>query len=48
MTFCKRLVEKPKFYFFDPGIVLSVSKKLSVSITPKTAPYGPVIYGKKG
>lgn len=39
-SFRKRLVEKPKFYFFDPGIVRSLSRRLSVPLTPKTAAYG--------
>lgn len=39
-SFRKRLVEKPKFYFFDTGIVRSLSRRLSVPLTPKTAAYG--------
>ncbi len=39
-SFRKRLVEKPKFYFFDPGVVRSLSRRLSVPLTPKTAAYG--------
>jgi predicted AAA+ superfamily ATPase len=39
-SFRKRLVEKPKFYFFDPGVVRSLSRRLSVSLIPKTAAYG--------
>lgn len=39
-SFRKRLVEKPKFYFFDPGIVRGLSRRLSVPLTPKTAAYG--------
>lgn len=39
-SFRKRLVEKPKFYFFDPGVVRSLSRRLSVALTPKTAAYG--------
>lgn len=39
-SFRKRLVEKPKFYFFDPGVVRSLSRRLSVPLVPKTAAYG--------
>lgn len=39
-SFRKRLVGKPKFYFFDPGIVRSLSRRLSVPLIPKTAAYG--------
>jgi predicted AAA+ superfamily ATPase len=39
-SFRKRLVEKPKFYFFDPGVVRALSRRLSVPLTPKTAAYG--------
>ena len=39
-SFRKRLVEKPKFYFFDTGVVRSLSRRLSVPLTPKTAAYG--------
>ncbi len=39
-SFRKRLVEKPKFYFFDPGVVRSLSRRLSVPLIPKTAAYG--------
>ncbi len=39
-SFRKRLVEKPKFYFFDPGIVRSLSRRLSVPLIPKTTAYG--------
>jgi predicted AAA+ superfamily ATPase len=39
-SFRKRLVEKPKFYFFDPGVVRQLSRRLSVSLIPKTAAYG--------
>ena len=39
-SFRKRLVEKPKFYFFDPGVVRGLSRRLSVPLTPKTAAYG--------
>jgi len=36
----KRLVEKPKFYFFDTGIVRSLSRRLSMPLIPKTSAYG--------
>lgn len=39
-SFRKRLVEKPKFYFFDPGVVRSLSRRLSVPLEPRTAAYG--------
>ncbi len=39
-SFRKRFVEKPKFYFFDLGVVRSLSRSLSVPLTPKTAAYG--------
>lgn len=39
-SFRKRLVEKPKFYFFDPGVVRTLSRRLSAELTPKTAAYG--------
>jgi predicted AAA+ superfamily ATPase len=39
-SFRKRLVEKPKFYFFDTGIVRSLSRRLSVPLTPQTSAYG--------
>ena len=39
-SFRKRLVEKPKFYFFDPGVVRNLSRRISIPLTPKTAAYG--------
>lgn len=39
-SFRKRLVEKPKFYFFDPGVVRSLARRLSVPLTVKTSAYG--------
>lgn len=39
-SFRKRLVEKPKFYFFDPGVVRSLSRRLSVPLSAQTAAYG--------
>ncbi len=38
-SFRKRLVEKPKFYFFDPGVVRCLSRRLTVSLVPKTTAY---------
>jgi len=39
-SFRKRFIEKPKFYFFDTGIVRSLSRRLSIPLVPKTAAYG--------
>ncbi len=39
-SFRKRLVEKPKFYFFDLGVLRALSRRLSVSLTPQTSAYG--------
>lgn len=39
-SFRKRLSEKPKFYFFDTGVVRSLSRRLSMPLIPKTAAYG--------
>lgn len=39
-SFRKRLMEKPKFYFFDPGVVRSLSRRLTVPLMPKTTAYG--------
>lgn len=39
-SFRKRLVEKPKFYFFDTGVVRCLSRRLSIPLTPKTSAYG--------
>lgn len=41
-SFRKRLVEKPKFYFFDPGVVRALSRRLTVPLSPKTSAYGEV------
>lgn len=38
-SFRKRLVEKPKFYFFDTGVVRSLTRRLSVPLVPQTAAY---------
>src|ERR1700733_4999266 len=39
-SFRKRLSEKPKFYFFDTGVVRSLSRRLLVPLVPKTFAYG--------
>ncbi|MCE2982100.1 MAG: AAA family ATPase [Parachlamydia sp.] len=39
-SFRKRLAGKPKFYFFDPGVVRSLSRRLSLPLLPKTFSYG--------
>lgn len=39
-SFRKRLVEKPKFYFFDTGLVRCLSRRLSVPLIPQTSAYG--------
>ncbi len=39
-SFRKRLVEKPKFYFFDTGVVRALSRRLSIPLLPKTSAYG--------
>lgn len=39
-SFRKRLVEKPKFYFFDPGVVRALSRRLTIPLAPKTVSYG--------
>lgn len=39
-SFRKRLVGKPKFYFFDLGVVRSLSRRLSVPLVQRTAAYG--------
>lgn len=36
----KRLAKHPKFYFFDPGVVRALTKKLSVRLEPKTSEFG--------
>jgi len=36
----KRLSHKPKFYFFDLGIVRALTKRLTISIEPKTPDFG--------
>ena len=39
-SFRKRLAEKPKFYFFDTGVVRSLSRRLSVPLVSRTSAYG--------
>ena len=39
-SFRKRLSEKPKFYFFDLGVVRALSRRLSVPLIEKTSAYG--------
>ncbi len=36
----KRLREKPKFYFFDTGVVRALSRMTSVELMPQTSAYG--------
>jgi predicted AAA+ superfamily ATPase len=36
----KRLSEKPKFYFFDTGVVRALSRLTSVPLEPRTMAYG--------
>jgi uncharacterized protein len=36
----KRLSQKPKFYFFDTGVVRALSRLMNVPITPSTHAYG--------
>lgn len=39
-SFRKRLSQKPKFYFFDLGIVRALTRSLSLPLLPKTSAYG--------
>jgi predicted AAA+ superfamily ATPase len=39
-SFRKRFAQKPKFYFFDPGVSRCLSRRLSIPLTPKTVAYG--------
>lgn len=41
-SFRKRLSLKPKFYFFDPGVVACFNRRLSVPLTKRTSLYGEV------
>jgi predicted AAA+ superfamily ATPase len=39
-SFRKRLSNKPKFYFFDTGVVRALSRTISIPLLPKTNDYG--------
>ncbi|MBS0359500.1 MAG: ATP-binding protein [Proteobacteria bacterium] len=39
-SFRKRLSSKPKFYFFDCGVVRALARQLSISLQPATSAYG--------
>lgn len=39
-SFRKRLSERPKFYFFDLGVVRSLSRRLTIPLVEKTTEYG--------
>ena len=39
-SFRKRLSQKPKFYFFDLGVVRALAYMLTVPLAPKTKPFG--------
>lgn len=39
-SFRKRLSQKPKFFFFDLGVVHSLTRTLSLSVMPQTSYYG--------
>ena len=39
-SFRKRFVESPKFYFFDTGIVRSLSRRLTAPLVPQTSAFG--------
>lgn len=39
-SFRKRLITKPKFYFFDVGVTRGLARMLSVPLIPRTAAYG--------
>ncbi len=39
-SFRKRLSLKPKFYYFDTGVVRALSRQLSVPLVPSTSAYG--------
>lgn len=42
LSFRKRLVKSPKFYFFDTGVCRAMGRTLSVALTPGTSLYGEV------
>ena len=39
-SFRKRLSNKPKFYFFDPGVTRALARMLSLPLIPSTSAYG--------
>ncbi len=39
-SFRKRLSLKPKFYFFDPGVVRALARLTSIPLAPQTMAYG--------
>lgn len=39
-SFRKRLSQKPKFYFIDPGIVRALARLISIPLAPQTSAYG--------
>ncbi len=39
-SFRKRLAQKPKFYFFDTGVVRALARTLSIPLLPHTSAYG--------
>lgn len=39
-SFRKRLATKPKFYFFDTGVVKALSQQTSIQLVPQTSAYG--------
>lgn len=41
-SFRKRLLTKPKFYFFDTGIVRALTRQLSIPLRAQTSVYGEV------
>lgn len=41
-SFRKRLSDKPKFYFFDPGVIRSLSRMTTQALLPATSYYGEI------
>ena len=39
-SFRKRLSKKPKFYFFDPGVVRTLMRLIEIPLAPQTNAYG--------
>ena len=39
-SFRKRLSQKPKFYFFDTGVVRSLARRLTLPLEARTSAYG--------